>query len=160
MFTLCLASLSASCGQPFFRAHPQPPTPPFVPPESADAILEISLEQKGCFGHCPRYRFVYRRNGTCEYEGGGYAAIQGRYEAVADSGTFDRLAQLLVKRRFFTMDSVQGLGIDTPSTLVTAVLVDSRQKRVVGYKASPGFLEIAAAIDSVRAHVPWKAVPP
>jgi len=157
-FTLSLACLSGSCGQPFFRPHPTPPAPSFVPPESSAAILEISLDQRGCLGPCPEYRFVLRRSGGSDYQGGRFAAIQGRYEAVVDSATFDRLAQLLLKRRFFTMDSVQGIFIDAPSTRIAAVLVDSRQKWVAGYQASSGFLEIAEAIDSVGAHLSWKAL--
>ena len=119
----------------------------------------ISLDQIGCLGPCPEYRYMFRRSGASEYQGGRFAAIQGRYEAVIDSAEFERLAQLLLTRRFFTMDSLQGIRIDAPSTRIAAVLVDSRQKSVAGYQASSGFREIAKAIDSVGARLSWKAVP-
>ena len=158
VLALTIVTVAVSCHQPFFRARPVPQPPPFVPPQSPNDIVEIVIAHTPCFGTCPVYRFVLRRSGPSVYEGGRFAAIQGRYEAVADSASMQTLAQLLLRRRFFEMDSILDLVIDAPSIEITAVLNDSRQRTVTAYRGSADFNEIAAAIDSIGARLPWRSV--
>ena len=150
----CLAAGILSCGQPFARAQPSVSAPAFVAPASPNEIVEIALQHTGCLGRCPVYDLRLRRNGPSAYDGGPNAHIQGRYEVVVDSSLFNTLAQLLVDHRFFAMDSVQStMYSDTPTIEITAVLADSRRKRVVGQDAPRSFLDLAAAIDSVGVHL-------
>ena len=145
-----------SCGQPLVHFQPPLPPPPFVAPASQGEIEEIALQHSGCLAGCSVYSFSLRRRGASVYEGGPNAVMQGRYEVVVDSSTFRALAQVLLDRQFFAMDSVQStMYSDTPTIEITAVLADSRRKHVMGQDAPRSFHDLAAAIDSVGVHLAW-----
>jgi Domain of unknown function (DUF6438) len=149
-----------SCGQPFLQSR-QASAPPFAPPASAREIEEIHIAHTSCFGVCPVYRILLRRSQASVYEGGPNAVMQGRYEALVDSITFQRLAQLLLDHHFFALDSILGpIHVDHPSIRVAAVLVDSRQKHVMAQAPPFFFQQIASSLDSVGSRLQWHPAAP
>ena len=123
--------------------------------------MQIRLQHTGCFGRCPVYGFLFSRNDTSVYEGGPFAIIQGRYETIVDSSTFERLAQLLLDSHFFALDSVLSpMWSDSPSIQLSAVLADSRKKWVIAQALPASFLRLTDAIDSVGSHLQWRPKAP
>src|SRR5882762_10451032 len=88
---------------------------------AANAVSEITVERKGCFGSCPFYTLTLRRQGTSVYIGNRRSGGSGHYSAerVAD-GEFDRLSKAITDFGFFDLADQYGpVAEDIEKVIVT-----------------------------------------
>jgi uncharacterized protein DUF6438 len=160
---LATALVALGCGQPFFQfSTPKPPPePPFPRSVSPTEIQAVSFRRTRCFGQCPHYSFLIRRDGSAVYCGLAFVNILGAYQARVDSTTFDQLTRLLVRKGFFGLRRNYSRPVTDQASVITEAILADTSKTVVNYgdyaPSSLGVIE--AAIDSVGARLPWDHAP-
>lgn len=136
-----------------------------VPPENEDAslenqITEISLERQECFGTCPVYKVVLRKDGTATYTGVKFVPRMGEYrgKVYAYEYYFITLAKLIRSQGYFDLKDNYSSGWTDQDTVITSVVERGRRKTVVNYgNAAPIKLwGIEMAIDGVVERIQWE----
>jgi Domain of unknown function (DUF6438) len=69
------------------------------PPESA--IGSVRLSRGMCYGTCPVYEVVLRREGTASWRGEAFTERLGEFEGQVDAADFLRLASFIERAGFF-----------------------------------------------------------
>lgn len=131
-----------------------------------DPITEVSIERAGCYGPCPVYKAVLRRDGLSMFIGGENAKRTGKYKARIDKGEFDRLAEFLSSRGFFALKDKysEGWVVQDIPTITTSAVRSGKRKTVKrktlsdnGPKAAPAeLMEIEKAIDAAVEQLEWE----
>jgi hypothetical protein len=126
----------------------------------ASAIEEIRLERTLCDGPCPVYTVTLRRDGTALWEGRQYVEREGHFEGEVYERDFARLAEAIIKLRYFTLpDDYLPLRTDMASA-ITTVRWKGGQKSVDNYgdQGPAALWQIETLIDGVAAAVRWRRV--
>ena len=125
---------------------------------AANAITEISVEHTPCFGPCPIYRVILRRDGTATWIGVKNTDKIGTYNA--DVYGFDRLARAVQSRGFFRMRSHYDADFTDAASVITTVIQDGRRKEVNDYGgAGPQELwEVETLVDGLLVGAQWHKV--
>lgn len=120
-------------------------------------IDEITLEHTGCFGSCPIYKVILRRDGFASYTGKDYAERKGSYHAKLDRLPFENLAQLIYGDGFFNMRDRYEAPFTDLDTMIITVLRNGKRKTVEAYGGSyPIELwGMAIAIDAIADEMKW-----
>jgi hypothetical protein len=123
-------------------------------------ITEISLERKECYGGCPVYKVVLRKDGTATYTGIKYVPRMGEYrgKSYAYDYYFVTLAKLIRSQGYFDLKDNYSSGWTDQDTAITSVVDRDRRKTVVNYgNAAPIKLwGIEIAIDGVVERIQWE----
>ncbi len=145
-------------------------TPESVPAASAfedkatsldeNQITEISLERKECFGDCPVYKVVLRKDGTAIYTGMKYVRRIGEYRGKSDDYYFATLARLIKSQGYFTLKNNYSSAWSDQDTVVTSVVNGSERKTIENYgnEAPIKLWGIDMAIDAVVERISWERV--
>jgi hypothetical protein len=151
MLLICLAVLEVSM--------------PFALGEE-ESVTEITLERSRCYGPCPVYKATLRRDGKATYIGKENVALIGKYKGMINQRDFDRLAEFLSSRGFFTFKekySEGWLAQDIP-TVITSAVRNGKRKTVkrktlglTGPNAAPAeMIEIEKEIDAAVERIKWE----
>ncbi len=121
-------------------------------------ITEITLERTPCFGTCPVYKVMLRRDGTACYEGVAYVAREGRYRGTIEAPLFDRLARMTVEKGYFDLRPRYAVPVTDHPSVITSVLRAGTRKTVDHYaNAGPAALKaIERAIDAATRQIRWE----
>ena len=87
-----------------------------VAAQTSVEVLEVSMRRTACLGRCPIYDLTLTRVGPATYNGVMLAARTGSYRASVDSAAFARLAQLLVRGGFFSLDTAYDVPVTDMAT--------------------------------------------
>lgn len=120
---------------------------------------DITLTRTGCFGTCPVYTVVYRRNGTVTYTGEQHVDHIGTRQGQIGAATFADLSQFIERSGFASLDShYRAGGTDAPTTTVTVTYRDGRTMSVSEYGRSgpPALWAVQRVIDGVLPDVRWR----
>lgn len=125
---------------------------------AARAITEITVEHTPCFGTCPVYKVILRRDGTATWVGVKHTTKIGTY--TADVYGFDNLARAVESRGFFRMRPHYDTNVSDGASVITTVVHDGRRKSVNDYRgAGPQELwEVETLVDGLLADAPWHKV--
>ena len=126
--------------------------------QAQSVITEVSILHTGCFGTCPAYEVILRRNGTATFIGSNHVSKIGTYQAQLSG--FDRLTRAIEQRGFQQFKSQYTVSLtDMPHTIIT-VVQGSRRKTVDNYAdTGPQRLwEIQTLIDGTVAEAHWKKI--
>lgn len=125
---------------------------------AARAITEISVEHTPCFGPCPVYKVILRRDGTATWIGQKNTDKIGTY--TADIYGFDRLARAVQSRGFFRLRSHYDANFTDAASVITTVVQNGRRKDVSNYGgAGPQELwEIETLVDGMLDGAQWHKV--
>ncbi len=121
---------------------------------------DITLTRTGCFGTCPVYTVVYRRNGTVTYTGEQHVDHVGVRQGRIDLSTYADLAHFIERSGFESLDThYRAPGTDKLTTTVAITRVDGRTMSVAEYGRSgpPQLWAIQRVIDGVLLDVQWRA---
>lgn len=121
---------------------------------------EISLTRTGCFGTCPIYTVVYRRDGTVTYTGERHGDHIGVRQGRIGKAGFADLAQFIQRSGFESLDThYRTPGTDMQTTTVTVTHLDGRTVSVSEYGRSgpPHLWAVQRVIDGVLADAQWRA---
>jgi TonB family protein len=126
----------------------------------ATDIDAITVDRKGCFGGCPRYKLTLRRQGISTYIGK-TGLRRGLYTApVMSVGDFERLTQAISEIRFFDLPDVIGPGVEDAEQVVVTVTTTQKSKTVTTYdlhdRATVPFAAFVTLADGVAAKLPWE----
>lgn len=142
-------------GLPLFGTSHQP-----------EPITEITLERTRCYGPCPIYKVVLRRDGQSIYVGKEHVQRIGTFKTTINKDDFDRLAHFLSSRGFFDLKDKysDGFRVQDISTDITSAVRSGKRKTVKrktlsdqGPNAAPAALrEIEKAIDETIEQLDWK----
>lgn len=123
-----------------------------------DSISEISLEKTGCFGMCPIYKIILRRDGTATYIGTRFVPKIGTYQGKHEY-RFERLAELIYKQGFFNLKARYALPVTDQDTAIVSVVRSGKRKTVENYggEAPVELWGIETVIDSIANEIKWKA---
>jgi TonB family protein len=127
---------------------------------AANAVSEITVERKGCFGSCPFYTFTLRRQGTSVYIGNRRSGGSGHYSAerVAD-GEFDRLSKAITDFGFFDLADQYGPVAEDIEKVIVTVSTAFRSKSITIYDPSHAPFSLWAVLtlaDGVAANLDWE----
>jgi hypothetical protein len=166
-----MTKLFGACLLILFSAVPVTPlahtqTDPGASTEQEDPITEVFIERTGCYGACPVYKAVLRRDGLSAFTGVENAKRKGKYKARIDRDDFDRLAEFLSSRGFFALNDKysEGWMVQDVSTITTSAVRSGKRKTVKRKtlsdndpKAAPvELIEIEKAIDEAVERLEWE----
>ena len=129
----------------------------------AEGISEITLERERCYGACPVYKVILRRDGSASYIGKENVTRIGEYKSQTIpyqplGAEFIRLANLVASQGFLKMNDRYTVAVTDNATVVTSVVHNGKRKTIVNY-ANQGPIElygIERAIDGVAAQIKWE----
>jgi hypothetical protein len=125
-------------------------------------ITEITLERKECYGGCPVYKVVLRKDGTAIYTGIKYVPRMGEYrgKSYAYDYYFATLAKFIESQGYFDLKDNYSSSWTDQDTAITSVIDGAKRKTVVNYgHAAPIKLwGIETAIDGIVEHIQWEKV--
>lgn len=142
---------------------------PSVLPEPAQAVRgdtrdvaysEVSLSRTSCFGTCPVYTVVYRRDGGVTYTGEWHVDHVGMRQGRIGASAFAELAHFIRRSGLESLDThYRARGTDMPTTTVTVTRLDGRTVSVSEYGRSgpPGLWAVQRVIDGMLPDVQWRA---
>lgn len=140
--------------------------PLFAASYQIEPITEITLERTRCYGPCPIYKVVLRRDGQSIYIGKEHVRRIGTYKTTVNKDDFDRLTHLLISRGFFDLKDkyVEGFSVQDISSDITSAVRNGKRKTVKrktlsdhGPNSAPAVLrEIEKAIDETVEQLDWK----
>lgn len=154
---LCVALAGHACSAPPSLPEPAPAT---RGDQRGVDYSEISLTRTGCFGTCPIYTVVYRRDGTVTYTGERHVDHVGVREGRIGEAEFADMAQFIERSGFESLDThYRAGGTDKPTATVTVTRLDSRTVSVSEYGRSgpPHLWAVQRVIDGVLADAQWRA---
>lgn len=153
------------------RANNQPTKDDTVPSKSlahagfkdAEGISEITLERERCYGGCPVYKVILRRDGSATYIGKENVPRIGEYKSQVSpyqplGAEFIQLAQLIASQGFLKMNDRYTLLIKDADTVITSIVHNGKRKTIVNYgnQAPIELYGIERAIDGVAAQIKWE----
>lgn len=128
----------------------------------AEGISEITLERERCYGSCPVYKVILRRDGSATYIGKENVSRIGEYRSQVYpyqplGAEFIRLARLVASQGYLKMnDHYTALTTDS-DTVITSIVHNGKRKTIVNYdnQAPIELYGIERAIDGVAAQIKW-----
>jgi hypothetical protein len=131
----------------------------------ATAIDTITLERTACFGTCPVYKLIVRRNGTVSYDGKQFVKVSGQRSRRISRARFQQLAREIEKINFFSFkdeylskampDGSIRVVTDLPTT-ITTVQTGAVRKTVRNYYGDPPELaQLETLIDKLTESARW-----
>ena len=121
-------------------------------------IAEIGIERTGCYGTCPAYTFIVKRDGTFRYQGGKYAERQGEFYGTVPVRDFHQLAQFIKDSGYMSLEDTYARMVTDNSTTYTMVVMDGKQKVIKNYAdAGPTKLwAIQQLMDNLMGKAHWE----
>jgi hypothetical protein len=121
-----------------------------------EAITEISLERTGCFGSCPIYKVILRKDGTATYIGKRFVSRLGTYHGKVEYG-FLALAELVYRQGFFNLKERYAAPYTDLSTAIVSVVRHGKRKTVENCRgeAPIELWGIEMVIDALADDVKW-----
>jgi hypothetical protein len=125
-----------------------------VPEELSDLV--IHMERTICFGTCPVYSVTIYGDGTVEYLGERFVAVEGEQTAQISEEQVRELVQAFYDADFFNMqDRYEDNVTDLPST-TTTITLNGETKSVYNYFGAPEELEaLEDKIDEISGAAEW-----
>jgi len=74
-------------------------------PVSIDRDTLVKLERTACYGKCPIYTVVVKKNGRVKYEGREYVSVKGIQTATLSKESVASIEAKLIKTKFLKMKS-------------------------------------------------------
>ena len=131
--------------------------------KDAEGISEITLERERCYGACPVYKVILRRDGTATYIGKENVPRIGEYKSQVIpyqplGAEFIRLAKLIASQGFLKMNDQYTASITDAETVITSIVHNGKRKTIVNYanQAPIELYGIERAIDGVAAQIKWE----
>lgn len=126
--------------------------------DAGDAV--ITLERTRCFGTCPVYRVIIKKNGTVTYEGKDHVRVKGRQTSAVPCEKVEDLISEFRKIGYFSLkDSYEKYEITDLPSAITSLSVDGKTKTVRHYygdSSSPRVLyELEKRIDGIAGTEKW-----
>lgn len=134
----------------------------------ATSITEISLERTECYGPCPTYKLILRKDGTASYIGEANVKRKGKYKGKVFEYYFNRLAALMESHGYTDINFADNnvLCFDSPHVITSVSYDDGRHKTIdkdecldsmpdMAERATK-LWEIEMAIDGVAASIDWQ----
>jgi hypothetical protein len=126
--------------------------------ELKNKVNEITLERTMCYGSCPVYRVILRKDGNAIYEGKDNVNKLGRFTGILDAYDFERLVELMEKLNFLGMEERYSAPVTDGADIITTVFYDGKVKIVDNY-ADAGPMEVWAiekVIDGIIEDIYWE----
>lgn len=131
--------------------------------KDAEGISEITLERERCYGGCPVYKVILRRDGSATYIGKENVSRIGEYKSQVSpyqplGAEFIRLAKLIASQAYLKMNDRYTVPTSDADTVITSIVHDGKRKTIVNYanQAPIELYGIERAIDGVAAQIKWE----
>jgi len=120
-------------------------------------ITEIGIERTPCYGTCPSYTFIVRRDGTFHYKGDRHVERQGEFTGTIPVWHFQRLAQFIKDSGYTELEDYYSRAVTDNPTIFTMVVMNGKRKTVSNYaNAGPTKLwAIEQLIDDLMTKAKW-----
>lgn len=111
-----------------WRDYPVP-----FPPIRDFSSVAISLTRTACFGSCPAYHVTVHGEGSVEFEGLGFVAVQGKHRAKVSVAVVRHLVDAFRNAKFFSLlPDYTAQVTDNPRQIVS-ISFDGRSAQVTDY---------------------------
>jgi len=136
-------------------------------PSTIDDDTLVKLERTACFGECPVYTLVIKKDGRVEYEGHEYVFVKGRQTSILKKESVENIEAELVNSKFLKMKSQLDAGsfgcfivATDHSYIIIEGSLEKRKKAVSTYlgcnsKQVDAVIELAKYIDDVAGTSKW-----
>jgi len=131
--------------------------------KEAEGISEITLEREVCYGGCPVYKVILRREGPATYIGRENVPRMGEYKSQIYpyqplGAEFIRLAKLIASQGYLKMNDRYTVNVTDSETVITSIVHNGERKTIVNYgnEAPVELYGIEMAIDGVAAQIKWE----
>ncbi|MDQ3666152.1 MAG: DUF6438 domain-containing protein [Acidobacteriota bacterium] len=131
--------------------------------KDAEGISEITLEREPCYGGCPVYKVILRRDGPATYIGRENVPRIGKYQSQIHpyqplGAEFIRLAKLIASQGYLKMNDRYTVSVTDAETVITSIVHNGERKTIVNYgnQAPVELYGIEMAIDGVAAPIKWE----
>lgn len=131
--------------------------------KDAEGISEITLERVRCYGGCPVYKVILRRDGSASYIGRENVPRIGKYKSQTYpyqplGAEFIRLAKLVASQGYLKMNDHYTILVKDAETVITSIVHNGERKTIVNYgnEAPIELYGIERAIDGIAAQIKWE----
>ena len=180
VLALCLSAVACRNPAPGVRSAPLPPHPdPAAELQGRYAWLSefghddrrtqeiidqlqfdsLSLERSECYGTCPVYQVVLRRDLSATYHGERYVERIGAWHAGVSLGAYGRLSYLIERLDVMAMDSSYALPVtDMPTATLRIWPRGGARRKVIsdyGGAGPPELWAVIKTIDAIVADMQW-----
>ena len=120
-------------------------------------ISEIGIERTYCFGTCPVYTFIVKRDGTFRYVGRSGVNREGTFTGTVPVEDLEWLALFIKESGFMQLRNSYSMNVSDSPTTYTMVVMKGQRKIVSNYAdAGPSSLwAIEQLIDRLRDNANW-----
>ena len=102
----------------------------------------LSMKRTPCYGTCPQYQVTIFSNGLIKYEGKRFVDKIGCFHSKLSRKKIENIVSLVNKINYFKLDSVYSSNVTDLPSVVTEVLVNRKNHRVVDKNLSETKLNI------------------
>ncbi len=120
----------------------------------------VEMKREGCFGRCPAYGVLYRRDGSVVYRGEKDVDRIGEHRGTISLAEFASLGQILDHTAFERLDAdYSGASRDLEVVSITVSYVGGATKTVreAGRRGPLDLWSIQRVLDGLLVHVQWEA---
>ena len=120
-------------------------------------ISELGIRHSGCYGRCPVYSFLVKRDGSFEYYGYRFVIHKGEWTGTVDRILLGRILKAIESSRFMSLNAKYRRGVTDMDTVYTTVVMDGTKKIVEDYAHSgpPELRSIEQAIEGLITTAKW-----
>lgn len=142
LFLIGLVALGLSCRG---SQAPEEDAADALAADATDPDTLATLERTMCFGTCPSYKLAVYTDGTVEYQGRDYVAVEGRDSTEISQEALQQLVEAFQEADYFSFRNNYVSGeicreymTDLP-TAITSFRYEGREKKVTHYHGCRGF---------------------
>lgn len=120
-------------------------------------LTELGLERGPCFGKCPQYTVVIKKDGTFRFDGENNVRHRGRHTGRVDAHQFRQLAHFIRDSGFMNLRDNYEARVTDQAAVFTMVVINGQKKIVRNYaNAGPTALwTIEQLIDKLLLEARW-----
>jgi len=120
-------------------------------------ISEIGIERTLCFGTCPAYSFIVKKDGSFSYEGTDFVERKGKYTGKVDLWTLNNVFKTIKDFGYMGFENEYYYTVTDNPTVYTTVVKNGQRKIIKNY-ANTGPIKlwvIEQLIDSLMGNAKW-----
>jgi hypothetical protein len=139
------------------QKHGKPTTQPAKAARAAD-VSEIGIERTPCYGTCPVYILILKRDGTFHYRGVLHVKHKGDFKGSIPKEKFEHLAKMMIDSGFMSLDDHYTRPVTDNPTVYTMGVIGGYKKIILDYAAEgPQKLrDLESAISDALEHATWQ----
>ena len=120
-------------------------------------VSEIGIERSKCYGTCPVYSFIVKRDGSFRYNGINFVKRKGRYAGKVNLWQLNNILKFIKEIDYVKLDDKYFCSVSDYPTVFTTAVINGKRKIVSNYaNAGPSKLwALEELIDHLMNNAVW-----